>query len=199
MKLGYFYFDLALTQPYLLLFSASLCAAVYYKFHQSPDIDLASATFMTDQRRSRPCEWISAASAVASLERRLASQTPARRIAHTHARTGRYCGTRWMRLEAGNNFAHLPQSGFKFELSEAEETEKGSKKKCIIAREREKERRWRVGTQANWVAAVVGLVWVLDLAQSAEPALFRFDSAFVFFFLFCVDLGCSLCMCVMCV
>lgn len=94
VKLGYLFFDLALTQPYLLLFSASRCAAVYYKFHQSPDIDLASATSMTDQRRSRPCEWISAASAVASLERRLASQTPARRIAHTHARTGRYCGTR---------------------------------------------------------------------------------------------------------
>lgn len=142
---------------------------------------------MTDQRRSRPCEWISAASAVASFERRLASQTPARRIAHTHARTGRYCGTRWMRLEAGNKFAHLPQSGFKFELSEAEETEKGSKKKCIIAREREKERRGRVGTQANWVAAVVGLVWVLDLAQSAEAAaIFRLYLAFIQLFFFFV-------------
>lgn len=40
-----------------------------------------------------------------------------------------------MRLEAGNNFAHLPQSGFKFELSEAEETEKGSKKERASKRE----------------------------------------------------------------
>lgn len=67
-------------------------------------------------------------------ERRLACQTP-RRIAHTHAswhalnvpqRAGK-------RLEAGNNFAHLPQSGFNFELSEAEERE--SKKESVQKRE----------------------------------------------------------------
>lgn len=50
-----------------------------------------------------------------------------------------------MRLEAGNNFAHLPQSGFKFELSEAEETEKGSKKKCASKREEKGEKRGGIG------------------------------------------------------